>query len=119
MIKISNSDSIICVFDNFLKTVFGNLSGTGRKNPGDQIEITDLTNEEKKTSANLMRVNHAGEVAAQALYQGQILFERNSDMVDYFSKAAEEEADHLNWTSSQITKLGSRQSYLNFLVLIQ
>ena len=115
MIKISNSDSIICVFDNFLKTVFGNLSGTGRKNPGDQIEITDLTNEEKKTSANRMRENHAGEVAAQALYQGQILFERNSDMVDYFSKAAEEEADHLNWTSSQITKLGSRQSYLNFL----
>ena len=115
MIKINKTDSIICSLDNFLKTVYGNLSGTGRKNPGDKADITDLTIQEKKISASLMRVNHAGEVAAQALYQGQMLFEKNRDMVMYFSKAAEEEADHLNWTSYQIDKLDSHKSYLNFI----
>ncbi len=115
MIIINKTDSIICSLDNFLKTVYGNLSGTGRINPGDKVDITDLTTGEKKISASLMRVNHAGEVAAQALYQGQMLFERNKNMVMYFSKAAEEEADHLNWTSNQIDKLNSHKSYLNFL----
>ena len=115
MIRINKSDSIICSFDNFLKTVFGNLSGTGRENPGDNFAITDLTPEERATSAKLMRVNHSGEVAAQALYQGQMLLEKNKNMVEYFAKAAEEEADHLNWTSSQIIKLNSHESYLNLL----
>ncbi len=115
MIKIDKYDSIICSLDNFLKTVFGNLSGTGRKNPGDNIDITDLTTEEKIISSELMRINHAGEVAAQALYQGQMLFEKNNTMVDYFTRAAEEEADHLNWTSSQISKFDSHESYLNTL----
>ena len=86
MIIINKTDSIICSLDNFLKTVYGNLSGTGRINPGDKVDITDLTTGEKKISASLMRVNHAGEVAAQALYQGQMLFEKNRDMVCIFQK---------------------------------
>jgi ubiquinone biosynthesis monooxygenase Coq7 len=115
MRNFSSTDSVICLFDNFLKTLSGNLSGTGRRNPGDYITGKDLSKAEKLLSGKLMRVNHAGEVAAQALYQGQLLFEKNSHTVDYFNKAAEEEADHLIWTSSEIKKLDSHESYLNSL----
>ena len=78
MIIIDKTDSIICSLDNFLKTVYGNLSGTGRINPGDKVDITDLTTGEKKISASLMRVNHAGEYGAQKIYNGQIRFCKNS-----------------------------------------
>ena len=115
MIKINHSDQFICLFDNFLKTISGSLSGTGRKNPGDSVQSKDMTSKEFRLSGKLMRVNHAGEVAAQGLYQGQLLFEKNENMVNYFHKAAEEEADHLIWTSSQVAKLNSRESCLNSL----
>jgi ubiquinone biosynthesis monooxygenase Coq7 len=62
-----------------------------------------------------MRVNHSGEVAAQALYQGQLVFEKDLNLIKYFLKASDEEADHLRWTSSQLTKLDSHESYFNVL----
>jgi ubiquinone biosynthesis monooxygenase Coq7 len=115
MRNYNSTDSVIGLFDNFLKTVSGTLSGTGRKNPGDDTISKDLAKFEKRLSGKLMRVNHAGEVAAQALYQGQLLFEKNYQTVDYYHKAANEEADHLIWTSSQIKKLDSHESYFNSL----
>jgi len=111
----NNSDHLIGLIDNFVKTVSGGLTGTGRANPGDSVKNSPLTPSESQYSAKLMRVNHSGEVAAQALYQGQLFFEKDSQLVEYLSNAANEEADHLIWTSSQLKKLSSHESYFNSL----
>ena len=94
-------DVVINVFDNFLKTNFGGLIGSGRSNPAMGLvasnEKKDL-NFSEDLSGKLMRINHSGEVAAQGLYQGQLFFETDPSMRDYLEKAAKEEADHLMWT---------------------
>ena len=109
-------DSVINVFDNFLKTVFGGLTGSGRNNPaGDLVtrhEHEDF-NSNQKLSGKLMRINHSGEVAAQGLYQGQLLFETDPAMRDYLERAAREEADHLIWTEEYLTAKSAKKSYLN------
>jgi ubiquinone biosynthesis monooxygenase Coq7 len=72
-----------------------------------------LTLDEKRESAALMRVNHAGEVAAQALYHAQAMFARNPEVRDFMLQAAREETDHLAWCEARLTELGSRPSVLN------
>ena len=72
-----------------------------------------LTPEEKRESAALMRVNHAGEVAAQALYHAQALFARDPDVREFMLHAAREETDHLAWCETRLSELGSRPSLLN------
>ena len=72
-----------------------------------------LTAEEKRESAALMRVNHAGEVAAQALYHAQALFARDPDVREFMLHAAREETDHLAWCETRLSELGSRPSLLN------
>lgn len=72
-----------------------------------------LSQAQKKHSAALMRINHVGEVCAQALYLGQSLTARNPQLRVSFAKAAEEEADHLHWCEQRLTELGSHKSYLN------
>ena len=84
-----------------------------RQSPADAAAKSDMTAEEQKHSAALMRVNHCGEVCAQALYQGQALFARDSAVAEALQEAADEEIDHLAWTSSRIAELGGRMSYLN------
>ncbi len=114
MRNYDKKDTFFCLLDNFLKTISGNLSGTGRPNPGEDAEgLSQQSKNDRVFSGELMRINHSGEVAAQALYQGQLFFETDAQMIDYLTKAAEEEADHLIWTSAQIKSLNARQSYLN------
>jgi len=72
-----------------------------------------LSNEERRKSASLMRVNHAGEVAAQALYHGQALVSRSPSTRDMLLHAAREEADHLAWCETRLKELDSRPSLLN------
>jgi 3-demethoxyubiquinol 3-hydroxylase len=78
--------------------------------PGDE---TRLSGSEQRHAAALMRVNHVGEVCAQALYTAQALSTRNAALRRHFEKAAAEETDHLAWTSDRIKELGDRTSLLN------
>lgn len=71
-----------------------------------------LTAEEKRESAALMRVNHAGEVAAQALYHAQALFARDPEVREFMLNAARDETDHLAWCETRLAELGSRPSLL-------
>lgn len=81
--------------------------------PAKVVTENNLTDEEKKHSAGLMRVNHAGEVCAQALYQGQAITARSYFVKEKMQEAAEEELDHLAWCNQRLYELGSHTSYLN------
>ena len=109
-------DLAICVFDNFLKTNFGGLVGSGRSNPAVGL-VADHKKERLNSSGGLsgklMRINHSGEVAAQGLYQGQLFFETDPVIRNYLEKAGKEEADHLTWTAEYLAAKGARRSYLN------
>jgi len=74
---------------------------------------TTLSPDEKRESAALMRVNHAGEVAAQALYHAQAMFARDAEVREFMLQAAREETDHLAWCESRLKELGSQPSVLN------
>ncbi len=99
--------------DTGLRTVFGRPRVTERPNPAENIEDTELTQAEKELAGRLMRINHAGEVAAQGLYEGQALTARLPDVRDKMERAAMEENDHLAWCESRINELGSHKSLLN------
>ena len=99
--------------DTGLRTVFGRPRVTERPNPAEDIAETDLTAAEKDLAGRLMRINHAGEVAAQGLYEGQSLTARLPEVRDKMERAAMEENDHLAWCESRINELGSHKSFLN------
>ena len=84
-----------------------------RPSPAKTITEANLTVREQKQSAGLMRVNHSGEVCAQALYLGQQLTSRTPTLRDLFQQAAQEEEDHLAWCAQRLTELNSHTSYLN------
>ena len=109
-------DRVIDVFDNFLKTNFGGLTGSGRRNPAVDLVKRDKIkglNPSQQLSGKFMRINHSGEVAAQGLYQGQLFFETDPTMRDYLEKAAREEADHLMWTEEYLVAKSTKKSWLN------
>ncbi len=107
------SDQCIAHLDRALRTMFGEPIGSGRDNPAPERDDSTLSSTDKATSACLMRVNHAGEVCAQALYQGQALTARQSETRAQMEQAAEEENDHLLWCRQRIHELGSHTSLLN------
>ena len=113
MRHISPLDQFITQADHALRTVLGKPKITERSNPAIHTNDTDLTDEEQKHSAGLMRVNHSGEVSAQALYQGQALTARLDDVRMSMERAAMEENDHLAWTEQRLEELNSRKSLLN------
>lgn len=113
MRKLSSLDLFISHFDQGLRTVFGQPLVTERVNPAKAVEETELTEQEKLLSSRLMRVNHAGEVAAQALYQGQALTARSDSVRHGMQRAALEENDHLHWCETRIHELGGHVSWLN------
>ena len=85
-----------------------------RERPDANIEEDEkLNRKDREHAARLMRVNHCGEVCAQALYQGQALFARDTTIRESLQEAADEEIDHLAWTAERIDELGGRQSILN------
>jgi ubiquinone biosynthesis monooxygenase Coq7 len=106
-------DRFIMQADQALRTVFTEPVGSGRGNPGQATSEGELSTQDKAQSLCLMRVNHAGEVCAQALYQGQALTARQTDTREQMQQAAIEENDHLAWCRQRIHELGGRTSLLN------
>ena len=109
---MSRFDELICAFDRSLRVVSG-VSVAHRPNPAGKIAEQTLSEQERRHSAGLMRVNHVGEVCAQALYEAQARFARNPGTRAQLRHAGEEELDHLAWTAARLTELGSRPSLLN------
>ena len=105
-------DQLICQFDKALRTVFAPAQAR-RASPGIAEMASPNDAVDKTASARLMRINHTGEVCAQALYQGQALTARNPDIRVTLANAAKEEEDHLAWCESRLQELGGRKSLLN------
>lgn len=105
-------DDLIIGFDKGLRTVFASAR-SARATPGDDLPDADLDAAQRSLAAALMRVNHAGEVCAQALYQGQALTARDSSARAALEQAAQEETEHLAWTERRIAELGGQKSLLN------
>mgnify|MGYP000860935082 FL=1 len=106
------SDALIVHFDRVLRTLFA-PSVSRRPVPGNDLPGAELSREERRHAVGLMRVNHVGEVCAQALYQGQSLTSSNREIRDALQAAADEETEHLAWTERRLAELGGRKSLLN------
>jgi ubiquinone biosynthesis monooxygenase Coq7 len=111
--KLTPIDRLINQADQALQTVFGEPVGSDRENPSQQQRDGKLSSTDKAKSLCLMRVNHAGEVCAQALYQGQALTARQETTRTQMKQAATEENDHLVWCRQRIRELGGHTSLLN------
>lgn len=111
----SSVDKFCLQLDGALKTLVPSAQLAARTNPAAEIVEATLTATEKRQAAALMRVNHVGEVCAQALYQGQILTATSPKTREKLQKAAAEELDHLVWCAQRITELDGHHSYLNLL----
>lgn len=106
-------DALLVAANDALQTVFGSAPVSARTNPAAAHAPNEtLTDTEKRHAASLMRINHAGEIAAQALYQGQALTARESQVQEKMAHAAQEENDHLAWCQERLTELNSRKSLL-------
>jgi len=105
-------DRLITAFDNGLRTLLA-PAHSARAVPGAALAEPEMTAPERQVAAALMRVNHTGEICAQALYQGQALTARNASARAALEQAAVEETDHLAWTAQRIEELGGRASLLN------
>ena len=105
-------DKLIAEFDTALRTVFAPAT-TVRAVPGAELPEADMDESQRKHTAALMRVNHCGEICAQALYQGQALTSHDAAIKQTLQQAAQEETEHLAWTERRITELGGRKSLLN------
>jgi ubiquinone biosynthesis monooxygenase Coq7 len=106
------TDELIIGFDRALRTLAGTASSQ-RPNPAVNLPEEALTPEERRHAGGLMRVNHTGEVCAQALYQAQALTARDPELRRRFALAAREEEEHLAWTQERLAELGDRTSYAN------
>lgn len=112
MRKFNLFDTLINEVDQAIRTVHTLAPTTERPNPAKGIdEDPALTEDEKKLSASLMRINHAGEVSAQGLYRGQALTAKREDIKEQMDRSAMEENDHLNWCELRLNELDARKSY--------
>jgi 3-demethoxyubiquinol 3-hydroxylase len=110
MRRFSPLDHFIIHTDYALRTLLGPPQVTERPNPALNVPETELHDSERRQSAGLMRVNHAGEIAAQGLYQGQALTARLPGVRDNMQRAAQEENDHLDWCEKRLHELNSHTS---------
>ena len=106
-------DRILAGANNALRTIAAPAGRPSRKNPATDVAETDLTDKQKAHAAGLMRVNHAGEVAAQALYQGHAMVARDPAIEAQMQHAANEEFDHLAWCEQRLAELNERPSMLS------
>ncbi len=111
--QLSPLDKLLAGAGNALRTVATPAGRPARTNPSMGIDDADLDAKQKAHSAGLMRVNHAGEVAAQALYRGHATVARDKTTEDQMKRAADEEFDHLAWCEHRIHELGSEPSRLS------
>ena len=107
-----NIDQFIIEADKVLRTLFVSQTSV-RPHPDAELPEADLSEVERQHVAGLMRVNHSGEVCAQALYQGQALTSRDPSVREALREAAHEETEHLAWTEQRLRELGSHTSLLN------
>ena len=111
--QLSPLDHLISAAQTALTTIASTPVGTGRMDPAREFESGALSEADKRESARLMRVNHVGEVCAQALYEGQALTAHDGRVRDALIQAAAEEQDHLIWCENRLKDLGGRASLLN------
>jgi ubiquinone biosynthesis monooxygenase Coq7 len=105
-------DRLIIGFDRTLRTLFAPAT-SARPTPGEDLPESEMDAATRQHATALMRVNHTGEICAQALYQGQALTARNAEARTALEHAAQEETEHLAWTEQRIQELGGRKSVLN------
>lgn len=105
-------DELILGFDRALRTLSG-TSASARPSPADKCADPKLSADERRHAAGLMRVNHTGEVCAQALYHAQSLTARDPAIRRRLAEAAREEEEHLAWTQQRLAELDDRTSLLN------
>lgn len=113
MRHLSPFDKFIQNADLALRTLVPGAAHEQRPSPAKVADESELDEQERKHSAGLMRINHTGEVCAQALYQGQALTAKLPEVREAMNEAAAEEIDHLVWCEDRITQLGSHTSVLN------
>jgi len=106
-------DRFIIGIDSALRMATGQTDESRRKNPADSIPEVVMEEEQRRHAAGLMRINHAGEVCAQALYAGQALTARSPDVQEDMQQAANEEIDHLSWCKERLDELESKPSRLD------
>jgi ubiquinone biosynthesis monooxygenase Coq7 len=106
-------DQLIAAADRALRTLAATPAASRPSPAGGVVEPEPLAEDEARQAVALMRVNHVGEVCAQALYDAQALAARSPELRAMFEQAAREEADHLAWTEERIRELGGRTSLLN------
>lgn len=111
--ELSPIDRLLVGANNALRTVAAPAGRPARDNPAGSIEESDLSAAQKSHAAGLMRVNHAGEVAAQALYKGHATVARDKNTEQQMQHAAAEEFDHLAWCEQRIHELGEAPSRLS------
>ena len=113
MRQLTILDKCFIELDNFIKAVAVPASGMSEKSPADNYDEVDLCAYDIKKSSSLMRVDHTGEVCAQALYRGQAFVAKNEETRVHLYEAAAEECNHLSWCEDRLTELGARKSILN------
>jgi ubiquinone biosynthesis monooxygenase Coq7 len=106
-------DHLFMGIDVGVRTLFGQPKTTERPNPAHNITEAELSASERELAGRLMRINHAGEVAAQGLYQGQALTARLPNVRRQMERAALEENDHLDWCEGRAREMGAHVSFLN------
>lgn len=106
-------DRLISAVDEALRLSTGAAPEPSRANPAGETAESELAEDERRHVAGLMRVNHAGEICAQALYAGQAVTARNPDVAREMQRAADEEIDHLAWCEARLDELDDRPSILN------
>jgi len=111
--QLSSIDQLISQIDLGLRRAFGEAPQPSRVSPASDAEEVELSDQQRQQAIGLMRVNHAGEVCAQALYQGQALTAKLPAVGEQMAEAAEEEIDHLAWCEQRIDSLGGKTSVLN------
>jgi len=111
--QLSSIDQLLSQIDLGLRTAFGNAPKPDRASPASNVQESELSEQQRRHSIGLMRVNHAGEICAQALYQGQALTAKLPEVGQQMQAAAEEEVDHLAWCEQRISELGGATSALN------
>jgi ubiquinone biosynthesis monooxygenase Coq7 len=111
--RLSLLDRVITEADTVMRTITNGGQAAARPSPAQGHADTELSDRERRHAAGLMRVNHTGEVCAQALYQGQALTAKLPTVRDEMEQAAAEEVDHLVWCEQRLRELDSRPSVLN------
>jgi ubiquinone biosynthesis monooxygenase Coq7 len=106
-------DKLCLGIDQAVRALQNTAKTSGQAYPGKKIAEAELSDKQRKHSAGLMRINHAGEICAQALYHGQGVVSRSREVQVKMQLAAIEEGDHLMWCKQRLEELGSHTSYLN------